>query len=64
MREFFFVQPLLPKILSTPTQVPLWMCFAFFPLCQFHQQDPVANNDTLAKKLDAEYLILCQTALS
>jgi hypothetical protein len=35
-----------------------------FLLCaNFWQQDPVANNDTLAKNLDAEYLILCQTAL-
>ncbi len=33
-------------------------------LCQFWPQDPVANNDTLAKSLDAKYLILHETTLS
>jgi hypothetical protein len=36
-----------------------------FSLCaNFVQQDPVANNDTLDKKLDTKYLILCQTTSS
>jgi hypothetical protein len=44
-------------------EVP-WKEGPFITVCQFWQEDPVANNDTLAKILDAKYLILCQTALS
>jgi hypothetical protein len=36
----------------------------FLSLCRFRPQDPVANNDTLAPNLDAEYLILRETASS
>jgi hypothetical protein len=64
-KSHFFVQPLLPKNSLNASPVSRFRgASPFFSLCQVWQQDPVTNNDTLTKNLDAEYLILCQTVLS
>ncbi len=60
----FFVQPLLPKFSQRQPRLCFGCALQFFSLCQFLQQDPVANNDTLAKKPEAKYLILYQSTLS
>jgi hypothetical protein len=53
--SIFYPAVITKNYLNSPPSEMLWKEVPFLSLCQFWQQDHVANNDTLAKNLDAKY---------